>query len=189
MSIESLIYDYARDGELLRLECLNYYSKSKVTELIHTQVEGSTPLLIACINGHFRIVDYLVRVHNCDIEQVGSISFENEVIDGAPPLWAAAAAGRENIVAYLIGCGARVNHTTRTNSTPLRAACFDGHIHIVDYLIKRGADAEIANYHGHTCLMIACYQNKINIVELLIKAGVNVNRRSEKGYKYIYSNY
>ena len=181
MLIEELIYDYASKGDLPRLELLNYYPKEKVKSLIHHKVNGTTPLLISCLNGHYRVVDFLVRRHSVNIEQIGCITFENETIEGAPPLWAAAAAGHEEIIAYLIGCGAQVNHTTRSNSTPLRAACFDGHFRIVKYLINRGADTEIANHHGHTCLMIACYQNQTNIVELLIKSGVDVNRRSEKG--------
>jgi ankyrin repeat protein len=54
-----------------------------------------------------------------------------QVIEGAPPLWCAAAAGHAEIVKFLIRCGANVNKTTLTNSTPLRAACFDGHAEIV----------------------------------------------------------
>jgi len=54
-----------------------------------------------------------------------------QVIEGAPALWCAAAAGHFDIVKFLIRCGANVNKTTLTNSTPLRAACFDGHVSIV----------------------------------------------------------
>lgn len=65
--------------------------------------------------------------------------FDGETIEGAPPLWCAAAAGHLDIVQLLIKHGAQVNSTTRTNSTPLRAACFDGHLEIVKYLVKHGA--------------------------------------------------
>lgn len=60
-----------------------------------------------------------------------------QVIEGAPPLWCAAAAGHMDIVKFLIRSGADVNKTTLTNSTPLRAACFDGHTSIVqvDYCL------------------------------------------------------
>lgn len=181
MLLEELVYKYAADGDLARLELLNYYDKERVRYLIHQKVNGTTPLLIACLRGHLSVVEFLVIDHQVDIEQIGCIVFENETIEGAPPLWAAAAAGHEEIIGFLIGYGAEVNHTTRSNSTPLRAACFDGHFQIVNYLIEKGADTEIANHHGHTCLMIACYQNKSKIVELLIESGVDVNRRSEKG--------
>jgi len=65
--------------------------------------------------------------------------FDGETIEGAPPLWCAAAAGHLNIVKLLIREDAIVNSTTKTNSTPLRAACFDGHYEIVKYLVEHGA--------------------------------------------------
>lgn len=65
--------------------------------------------------------------------------FDGETIDGAPPLWCAAAAGHLDVVSYLLGKAANVNATTKTNSTPLRAACFDGHFDIVKYLVEHNA--------------------------------------------------
>ena len=68
-----------------------------------------------------------------------AVVFDGETIDGAPPLWCAAAAGHLDIVAYLLSRQANVNATTKTNSTPLRAACFDGHFNIVKYLVDNTA--------------------------------------------------
>lgn len=68
-----------------------------------------------------------------------SVVFGGETIEGAPPLWCAAAAGHDQIVQFLVYEGANVNSTTQTNSTPLRAACFDGHFNIVQFLVKKGA--------------------------------------------------
>lgn len=65
--------------------------------------------------------------------------FDGETIDGAPPLWCAAAAGHLDVVSYLLERGANVNATTKTNSTPLRAACFDGHFEIVKYLVEHNS--------------------------------------------------
>ena len=73
------------------------------------------------------------------MEQAGSVTFDGETIEGAPPLWCAAAAGHTEIVRLLVERGANVNSTTKTNSTPLRAACFDGHYEIVQFLVERGA--------------------------------------------------
>lgn len=69
----------------------------------------------------------------------GSVTFDGETIEGAPPLWCAAAAGHTQIVKLLCDRGASVNSVTKTNSTPLRAACFDGHYEIVKYLVEHGA--------------------------------------------------
>lgn len=74
-----------------------------------------------------------------------SVTFDGETIEGAPPLWCAAAAGHLCIVKLLVKHGANVNSTTRTNSTPLRAACFDGHFEIVKYLVKNGAGKSLGS--------------------------------------------
>jgi ankyrin repeat protein len=73
-----------------------------------------------------------------------TVVFDGETIEGAPPLWCAAAAGHLPVVRLLVRNGASVNSTTRTNSTPLRAACFDGHYEIVKFLV--GHDAGEFNY-------------------------------------------
>lgn len=73
------------------------------------------------------------------VSLINAVTFDGETIEGAPPLWVAAAAGHVPIVRFLVQRGASVNCTTKTNSTPLRAACFDGHYEIVKYLIDYGA--------------------------------------------------
>jgi len=102
-------------------------------------VNGATPLVIACRYGNYDIVEYLLTKCHANVEQVGSVSFDGEPIEDAPPLWCAAAAGHLDIVKLLVRQGADVNKTTKTNSTPLRAACYDGHFDIVKYLIVHGA--------------------------------------------------
>lgn len=70
---------------------------------------------------------------------VYAVVFDGETIEGAPPLWCAAAAGHFPVVRFLVKRGANINSTTKTYSTPLRAACFDGHFDIVKFLIEEGA--------------------------------------------------
>lgn len=74
-----------------------------------------------------------------------SVVFDGETIEGAPPLWCAAAAGHEAVVKLLVRHGANVNSITKTNSTPLRAACFDGHFDIVKFLIEKKAGDDFWN--------------------------------------------
>lgn len=130
---------------------LNGRTPEEVKALVSAKTTGGTPLVIAARNGHYDIVHYLLTHTNADVEETGSVIFDGETIEGAPPLWCAAAAGYLKIVKLLVNKGAKVNSTTRTNSTPLRAACFDGHYDIVKYLVKNKADIEVANRHGHTC--------------------------------------
>uniref|UniRef100_A0A6P7FQE1 Protein fem-1 homolog CG6966-like n=1 Tax=Diabrotica virgifera virgifera TaxID=50390 RepID=A0A6P7FQE1_DIAVI len=176
---ESVIFfkiDYHKE---IYLHCNK--GKDEVSMLVAAKTSGATPLVIACRNGHYDVAEYLIEKCHADIEQPGSVMFDGETIEGAPPLWCAAAAGHLDIVVLLIRYGAKVNTTTRTNSTPLRAACFDGHMDIVLYLVQHGADIEVANRHGHTCLMIACYKGHINIAKYLLSLNASVNRKSVKG--------
>lgn len=177
-----MVFNSARDNNLIQLKgCLNGRSQAEITMLVAAKTGGASPLVIACRYGHYDIVEYLITKCHSNVEQVGSVTFDGETIEDAPPLWCASAAGHLGIVKLLVKRGANVNSTTRTNSTPLRAACFDGHFEIVKYLISHGADFEVANRHGHTCLMIACYKGHYKIAHYLLALKADVNRRSVKG--------
>ncbi|XP_060651199.1 LOW QUALITY PROTEIN: protein fem-1 homolog CG6966 [Drosophila nasuta] len=182
MDHKFIVFNAARDNNLPQLKAALYNkSAPEMATLISSKVNGATPLVIACRNGHYDIVEYLLTKCRANVEQVGSISFDGEPIEDAPPLWCAAAAGHLGIVKMLVRRSANVNSTTRTNSTPLRAACFDGHYEIVKYLVHHGADFEVANRHGHTCLMIACYKGHYRIAQYLLSLNADVNRCSIKG--------
>ncbi|XP_033113484.1 protein fem-1 homolog C-like [Anneissia japonica] len=179
---KSVVFQSAREGKLNKLkDVLDSLSREEVKYIVSTVTESTTPLLMACRHGHLEIVNYFIEKCVADYEQVGSVTFDGETVDGAPPLWCAAAAGHFNIVQSLIKHGANVNHTTFSNSTPLRAACFDGHYDIVKYLVQHKADIEVANRHGHTCLMISCYKGHFKIAKYLLELGANVDRKSVKG--------
>ncbi|CAG5083128.1 Similar to CG6966: Protein fem-1 homolog CG6966 (Drosophila melanogaster), partial [Cotesia congregata] len=133
--------------------CLNNYNyflllqvflddreKHDLEQLVSAKTHGATPLVMACRNGHYDVAEYLIEKCGADVEQPGSVVFDGETIEGAPPLWCAAAAGHLALVKLLVKRGAKLNATTKTNSTPLRAACFDGHFEIVKFLVQHGAD-------------------------------------------------
>jgi len=182
MEFKNVVFNAARDGKLRRLKVfLDHRPREEVTRLVSAKTNGATPLVLSCRNGHHDVVEYLVDKCCASVEQPGSVTFDGETIEGAPPLWCAAAAGHLDIVKLLVKSGANVNSTTKTNSTPLRAACFDGHYEIVKYLVEHNADIEVANRHGHTCLMIACYKGHFKIAKYLIEIGADVNRKSVKG--------
>ncbi|XP_076665255.1 protein fem-1 homolog CG6966 isoform X2 [Andrena cerasifolii] len=182
MDFTSVVYNAARDGKLKRLKVfLNHRAKDEVEQLVGAKTHGATPLVMACRNGHYDVAEYLIEKCGADIEQPGTVIFDGEAIEGACPLWCAAAAGHLSLVRLLVKRGAKVNSTTKTNSTPLRAACFDGYFDIVRFLVNHGADIEMANDHGHTSLMIACYKGHIRIAKFLLALKADVNRKSARG--------
>ncbi|VDM16744.1 unnamed protein product [Hydatigera taeniaeformis] len=169
--------------ELLKRHIMNAERKGRsISAIINTPTSsGQTILISACRNGKLEIVQYLVDECGADMEQVGTVHFDGEAVEGVTPLWCAAAANYLEIVRFLVERGADVNRTTITNSTALRAACFDGHEAIVRYLVEQGANVETPNRHEHTCLMIACFRGHERVVRYLLSKGARVNRRSAKG--------
>ena len=99
------------------------------------------------------------------------MTFDGETIEGAPPLWCAAAAGHTQIVKLLVEKGASVNSVTKTNSTPLRAACFDGHYEIVKFLVEHGAGKS----HYFKFILNTSAKHVHRIVKSLVEKGVSVN--------------
>lgn len=182
MEPHEVVFQMAKSGKTRQLkQYLNRKNKEERKKIVATKYNGATCLIMACRNGHYEIVEYLVESAGACLELTGLVNFEGENIEGAPPLWCASAAGHLKIVKYLVSKGADVNSTTKSNSTALRAACFDGHLEIVKYLVENNADIEIANRHGHTCLMIACYKGHLSIAKYLINKGADLNRKSVKG--------
>ncbi|CAL8345666.1 unnamed protein product [Merluccius merluccius] len=184
MDLATAVFNAARDGKLKLIQkLLSGKSPEELEALAGERTpQGGTPLLIASRHGHLDVAAYLLDHCRADVELGGSVNFDGETIEGAPPLWAASAAGHLPLVKALLRRGARVNSATLTNSTPLRAACFDGHLDIVRYLVaEHRADVEVANRHGHTCLMISCYKGHRDIARFLLDRGADVNRRSVKG--------
>ena len=182
MEPHEIVFQLAKSGKARQLkQYLNRRTKEDRKRIIQNKYNGATSLIMACRNGHYDVVEYIVEHCNANLEQSGLVNFEGENIEGAPPLWCASAAGHLKIVKYLVSKGANVNSTTKSNSTALRAACFDGHVEIVKFLVENNADIEIANRHGHTCLMIACYKGHLAIAKYLIARGADLNRKSVKG--------
>eukprot|EP00118_Oscarella_pearsei_P026904 m.944 g.944 ORF g.944 m.944 type:complete len:661 (+) comp5256_c0_seq1:131-2113(+) len=150
-------------------------------KILNMPYNNCPPLVLACRHNSIKVVNYLLTLipRGLDIEQTGSVSFSKEDIQGAAPLWTAAACGHFDIAKGLIKAGANISHRTSSGSTPLRAACYDGHLNVVKVLRSHGSDINMPNKYGHTPLMIACYKQRDEIASYLIKCGADVNRQSE----------
>jgi len=59
------------------------------------------------------------------------------------------------VSALLLGCGAKINATTRRGDTALTIAAFYGNEHVVHVLVGAGADLNTKTKNGETALTIA----------------------------------
>lgn len=65
---------------------LNGRTVDEVKSLVSSKTAGATPLVIAARNGHYDVVHYLLTHTNADVEETGSVIFDGECIESAPPL-------------------------------------------------------------------------------------------------------
>ena len=95
MELKDVVFIAAKDGKLGRLKgFLDHLPQEEVSRLVSAKTYGATPLVMSCRNGHQAAVEYLVDKCCASVEQPGSVTFDGETIEGAPPLWCAAAAGQ-----------------------------------------------------------------------------------------------
>jgi len=62
---------------------------------------------------------------------------------------------REDIVKFLVSCGANVNAAEQDGSTPLHYACVCENENLIEFLIKHGADHTLLNEDGQSAASIA----------------------------------
>ena len=170
------VYQAARDGSSDLTDLLKRLKTEQRKSALETKTkDGShfvTPLIIAAHNGHLNSVKILLR-YEADIEARGTLKIaEDKVMEGCTALWAAASAGRLDVVKLLIERNTDVEGTTSTGSTPLRTAAYRGHLDIVRCLVESGADVNARSSRDNsTILMMACFRGHLSVVTYLINKG------------------
>ena len=181
-------YTLAKTGQRKRLnqamEKMKKYERTKIIAKPCADPDGHfcPPLVIACRLGHLDVARELVLSYKAKVEITGRVKFGGYVIDGATPLWCAAATGNKEMVEFLLAAGAKANKTTAAKSTPLRGACFGGHLDVAKILVDTGkANPHAANDVGSTNVMIAAYKGYKDILQYLLELGVNANKTMADG--------
>ena len=135
----------------------------------------STPLMVACSNGHVNVATYLV-------EHDANIQLQNK--NGDTCLHYAAERGHVEVVSKLLGLGAKenqdyVNARNNFRSTPLMVTCYNGHVNVATYLVEHGANIHLQNKNGNTCLHYAAVKGHVEVVSKLLALGA----KEKQNYK------
>lgn len=170
--------------------------------LLQGTFDGSTPLLLACKEGHLDSVKHIIEVWGANVRAAASyyhrVGEEKSKIEGATPLFVAALNGRIDIVRYLIMKRANVSAITFTEGnpeygglTPLHGAlmesrpgqsfhekCAESKV-IVRLLLFAGADpCTLASDGTPVWMRPFC---GVDAITALVNNGLNLNQLSSSG--------
>jgi hypothetical protein len=152
-----LVIAAARDGSLVRLRALI----SAGADMNVKDVEGWTPLMVAALKGHAKIVVLLLS-HGAHIDAKNN--------SGWTALRFASSVGDTEMMTLLIGYGADVNSRDDHRQTIMMQAAEEGNVSSIRELLEAGADKEARNLAHDSALSIALRNGHAEIVQLLKKS-------------------
>lgn len=124
---------------------------------ISHDIDGDTPLIIACSEGYVKIVEYLLQAmlllsSSPIITTVTSLTLlQSSILSSAYK--------------------ASINHLNKNGWTPLIYACYYGHYNVVKLLIDYHVDINMKSHYGYTALYRSCNAGRYEVVELLLNSG------------------
>ncbi|XP_017072759.1 uncharacterized protein LOC108109002 [Drosophila eugracilis] len=170
---EQKLYNAVLDGDLQTMQEEMRRLDFQVDQPVRG---GPTLLMLACHEGHYEIVKWLVKKANV-----------NKQVDSVMPLMMACDSQSkdpyvvEKIVRLLLRHSAAVNVSDKFGMTPFMFACRNGFTDVVRLLIKDVSFDAVDN-QGCTPIFHAIEKNNVEVVKLLVEAGVNATIANKKGY-------
>ncbi len=133
----------------------------KTFNITADDVRANSALLVACINGHMKVIEYLHKQFNLTIDDARALE------NGA--LLMSCKNGEVEVLKYLHkGFGLTIDDVCANHNDALRIACKYGHLLVVKYLHKEfELDAEDASACENYALRMACKGGYLNIVQYL----------------------
>ncbi|WP_027015537.1 ankyrin repeat domain-containing protein [Comamonas composti] len=156
----------------LHQDALNVFDvllKSPGIDLNLASRQGETPLMMACIKGHLKLAQELIK-RGADVNQ-----------EGWAPLHYAVSADRPEtlaIVQLLIDEHAYIDAASPNGTTPLMLAAQYSSEAVVDLLLKEGADIVLRNQRGLTAVDFARLVDRQYMVKRLSGA-LQTERRTQ----------
>ncbi|EDX06151.1 GD10547 [Drosophila simulans] len=172
---EQKLYDAVVDGDLTTMQ---QEMRSLVLQVDQPVKGGLNLLMLACREGHNKIVEWLVERAGANV---------NRQLDSVTPLMMACSTTHkdscvvERIVGLLLRHGAVINVSDKYGMTPLMFASQNGFVGVVRLLIKDVSFDAVDN-QGCTAIFHAIEKNHVEVVKLLVEAGANATIARNKGY-------
>ena len=101
-------------------------------------------------------------------------------IDGATALHAAASSGNLKGVKLLLDRGVNIEATEMRGQTALHWAAYYGHLVVVNFLLSRGASVNAKDFRGKTPLRMAAKYGHLETASCLLMQGAELNVRDAK---------
>lgn len=155
----------AQDGDD---NIFNYLLTLKEIKIDLPRKDGVTPLMIACAQGHFSIVEILLK------KKANILALDNK---GYSALHIAVSMGHASIVNLLLGNNnSLINHKTIGGYAPLHIACEEGRLDIVEILLKYQANLNVTTEpDGYQAIALALFKSKTDIIKYFLNLGFEIN--------------
>ncbi len=137
------------------LRCVQVLIEWPQTDIDLRNADDESPLMMAALKGHLRIVQQLVE-KGADINK-----------PGWAPLHYAASSGHLETMVFLLENSAYIDAESPNGTTPLMMAAQYGSTAAVKLLIDEGADPTIKNQQGLSALDFATNGSRPDAVEIL----------------------
>ncbi|XP_006881078.1 PREDICTED: ankyrin repeat and SOCS box protein 3 [Elephantulus edwardii] len=151
------------------VECLRMLIHADSSEnYIKTRTfEGFCPLHLAASQGHWKIVQILLKA-GADPNEM--------TLEETTPLFIAVENGQMDVLKMLLRHGANVNGShSMCRWNALHQAAYQENVEIIKLLLKKGVDKECQDDFGITPLFVAAQYGKLESLTALIASGANVN--------------
>jgi ankyrin repeat protein len=197
-NLKTQLLDSASSGDLLKARRI-LESDPNIVDCRDNS--GQTPLMLAAINSHFHVAEYLLD-RGADILALDSFGQDalyqacqyagnsriirlllgrgcpvDRIVDGWTPLIAALSGAHEENVVALLESHPDVNYITPDSETPLSFAIVNGTVAIARLLIAAGANVNWIDAHETTPLAYAVSERDLEKVKLLLESGADPSHR------------
>jgi ankyrin repeat protein len=170
------IASYFGHLEIIKLVIAKIYDglTSAETYLLSKNKDGRTFFHIACIKGHFNVVEYFLK----DLKLHYLLEYHDNEMNTS--LHLASQNGHLSIVEVLLEYGANINARNKEGNTALEISCRKGYFEISKVLINNytsisiqdDVDQRAQNDHP---LHVACHEGAHEVVKLLLLKGATID--------------